>query len=117
MRKTIKRFTVGGVAALGLLVAVPASPAFAINQVDCGQRTDLVKLDQSLGGGLIANACFANAGVTAVNVSGVYNITSGNNKVTVNYQQGSVYRSVTLDPRQGFGLVGGTARVYEVRIW
>ncbi|MET8759961.1 beta/gamma crystallin domain-containing protein [Lentzea sp. NPDC004782] len=119
MRKNVKKIGLGGAAVLGLLLAVPASPAFAIDQVACGQRDDFVKLEIALGGGLGTNRCFANAGVTAVDIDGVHTITSGNNKVTINWEYGGLYYTETLDP--GFRIStngsGETARVYEVRIW
>ncbi|GAA4525643.1 beta/gamma crystallin domain-containing protein [Amycolatopsis samaneae] len=116
MRKTLKRITVGGAAAAALFVAVPASPAFAINSVACGNRTDLVKLDISFGNGMGTNRCFANAGVTAVNFGGVYNVSAGNNKVTVNFERNGRYETRTLGKHAGIGFQG-TVRVYEVRIW
>ncbi|KFZ81552.1 hypothetical protein ED92_14920 [Amycolatopsis sp. MJM2582] len=116
MRKRAKRLSVVGAAALGLLVAVPASPAFAIDQVACGNRDDFVKLDISFGNGMGTNRCFANGGVTGTDIGGVYNITSGNNKVTVNYERNGRYESSTLGYWQGVGFAG-TVRVYEVRIW
>ncbi|MFJ8916567.1 beta/gamma crystallin domain-containing protein [Amycolatopsis sp. NPDC102389] len=116
MRKGLKRLSVVGAAAVGLLVAVPASPAFAIGEVACGNRDDFVKLDISFGNGMGTNRCFANGGVTGTNIGGVYNIYSGNNKVTVNYERDGRYESSTLGYWQGVGFAG-TVRVYEVRIW
>ncbi|GAB2935097.1 hypothetical protein GCM10027280_23730 [Micromonospora polyrhachis] len=117
MRKRLKQFTLGAAAALALTFALPASPAFAINSVACGNRTDFLKLDISLGGGLGTNRCFANSGAVAVDIGGVYQITSGNNKVTVNYQFGSQYYTSTLEKWQGVGFGSNTVSVYEVRIW
>ncbi|WET76366.1 beta/gamma crystallin domain-containing protein [Amycolatopsis sp. QT-25] len=116
MRKSLKRLSVVGAAALGLLVAIPASPAFAIGEVACGDRDDFLKLDISFGNGMGTNRCFANGGVTGTNIGGVYNIFSGNNKATVNYERNGRYESTTLGYRQGVGFPG-TVRVYEVRIW
>ncbi|WP_410646839.1 beta/gamma crystallin domain-containing protein [Amycolatopsis sp. cmx-4-54] len=116
MRKSLKRFSVVGAAALGLLVAVPASPAFAINTVACGNRDDFVKLDISFGNGMGTNRCFANDGVTGTDIGGVYNISAGDNKVTVNYERNGRYESTTLGYRRNVGFAG-TVRVYEVRIW
>ncbi len=75
---------------------MPASPAFAISEVGCGNRDDFVKLDISFGNGMGTNKCFANGGVTGPNIGGVYNIYSGNNKATVNYERNGRYESTTL---------------------
>ncbi|WP_409490853.1 beta/gamma crystallin domain-containing protein [Amycolatopsis sp. cmx-11-12] len=115
MRKSLKRLAVVGTAALGLFVAVPAN-AFAIGEVACGNRNDFVKLDVSFGNGMGTNKCFANSGVTGTNIGGVYNIFSGNNKATINYERNGRYESSTLGYWQGVGF-SGTVRVYEVRIW
>ncbi|QUQ72512.1 beta/gamma crystallin domain-containing protein [Kutzneria sp. CA-103260] len=116
MRKSVKRLLLGGAATLGLVAAVPASPAFAIDQVACGNRTDFVKLDISFGNGMGTNQCFANAGDTAVDIGGVYNVFSGNNQATINWESDGRYYSQTLGYNQGIGFPG-TVRVYEVRIW
>lgn len=116
MRKSLKRFTLGTAAAVAFFVAVPASPAFAIDQVGCGNRDDFVKLDISFGNGMGTSQCFANAGDRAVDVGGVYNISAGNNQVTVSWERDGRYYSETLGHYQGVGFPG-TVRVYEVRIW
>ncbi|MEU3628312.1 beta/gamma crystallin domain-containing protein [Amycolatopsis coloradensis] len=56
------------------------------------------------------------SGVTGTNIGGVYNIFSGNNKATINYERNGRYESSTLGYWQGVGF-SGTVRVYEVRIW
>lgn len=117
MRTRVKKITVGAMAVLALTFAFPASPAFAIDSVACGNRTDLLKLDISFGGGLGTSRCFANAGVVAVNLGGVHQFSSGNNKVTVNYEFGGQYYTSTVDKWHGVGFGSNTVRVYEVRIW
>ncbi|MEV6908435.1 beta/gamma crystallin domain-containing protein [Amycolatopsis sp. NPDC051071] len=111
-----RRLAVVGASALGLLVAVPASPAFAIGEVACGNRDDFVKLDISFGNGMGTSKCFANSGVTGTNIGSVYNVFSGNNKATINWEQNGRYHTTTLGYCQGVGF-SGTVRVYEVRIW
>lgn len=76
----MKRFVsrIGLVAAAGAMTALlPASPAAAINQTGCGDRTDFVKVWYNGG----QTACFANAGVMAPQLPNVSRITSGNNNV------------------------------------
>ena len=118
MRKTFKRVAIAGTAALSLLVAGPVGSAMAIDRVGCGDRDDFLRLNITHGDGLGTGVCFANAGVTAVDEGGVYSFSSGNNKVTVNYEWDGRYYTSTLDPWQGVGFPKEvTIRVYEVRIW
>ena len=118
MRTRLKKIAVGATAVLALTFAFPASPAFAISSVACGDRTDFLKLDIYLGSGFGTGRCFANAGAMAVNHSGVYQVTSGNNKATINYERGGRYYTSTLEKWQGINFgVNSTVRVYEVRIW
>ncbi|MFJ4876967.1 beta/gamma crystallin domain-containing protein [Streptomyces sp. NPDC088745] len=78
MKRTISRLglvlTVGATTAL-----VSVSPAAAVNQTACGDRTDLVKVwfdgDRT--------ACFANAGVMAPGLPRVSRVTSGNNHIEI----------------------------------
>ncbi|WP_433118169.1 beta/gamma crystallin domain-containing protein [Micromonospora sp. CA-246542] len=115
MKTRVKKIALGAVAGLALTIALPASPALAINSVSCGTRTDFLKLDITLGTVGMAR-CFASRGVTAVNIGGVHHYTSGNNKVTVNYEAGGQYHTSTVDKWYGVDF-GRTVRVYEVRIW
>ncbi|MEC3974238.1 beta/gamma crystallin domain-containing protein [Amycolatopsis sp. H20-H5] len=115
MRTLLKRLTLGTTAALALVVLSPATSAFAITSPACGNRTDFLKLDVSVGGGLGYSKCFASAGVTAVNIGGVYRFSSGNNKVMVNWEDGGRYYTETLDRNWGRSLPD--VRVCEVRIW
>jgi hypothetical protein len=79
--------------ALGLILAVPPTSAFAIGQVTCGDRTDVVKLDVYSN----SNQCFADTGVRAVNINNVLTLHSGKNKVTINYEWQGRYYTVTAD--------------------
>ncbi len=78
MKRTTSRL--GLVLAVGAAAAlVSVSPAAAVNQTACGDRTDLVKVwsdgDRT--------ACFANAGVMAPGLPRVSRVTSGNNHVEI----------------------------------
>jgi hypothetical protein len=105
--------------ALGLILVVsPPTSAFAIGQVECGDRTDVVRLGVPSG----ADQCFADTGVRGVNVEGVETFYSGNNKAMVNYEHQGRYHAYTLEPQHSFSLqrVEGQShlfRVYEVRIF
>ncbi|WP_224391614.1 beta/gamma crystallin domain-containing protein [Pseudonocardia sp. ICBG1293] len=110
----IRSFVLAAAAALGLLVVVPAAPAFAINQVSCTSQT--VKLDIDHGNGAGTGRCFANSGTTGVNIGGVYRASAGNNRTTINFEVNGRYYTKTLD--RGLHInFAGNVRVYEVRIW
>ncbi|MFY1633287.1 beta/gamma crystallin domain-containing protein [Solwaraspora sp. WMMB335] len=113
---SIAKTAVGLMAVVALTFALPASPAMAINQVSCGDRTDFLKLRIDQGGGFGTSRCYANPGVTAVNIGGVYRFDTGNNKATVNYERNGRYYTITLNKWQGTDF-GARVRVYELRIW
>ncbi|WBB98546.1 MULTISPECIES: beta/gamma crystallin domain-containing protein [unclassified Solwaraspora] len=117
MMTRFKKVAVGLTAVAALTLGLPASPAFAINQVSCADRNDFLKLHIDLGGGYRLVRCFANAGATGTNISGVYRFDSGNNKATVNYERDGRYYSTTLEKWWGTDFAGARVRVYEVRIW
>ncbi|MFD3514784.1 beta/gamma crystallin domain-containing protein [Streptomyces sp. NPDC058657] len=76
MKRTLSRL--GLVLAVGAVSAlVSVSPAAAVNQTACGDRTDLVKVWYNGN----QTACFANAGVMAPGLPNVWRVTSGNNHV------------------------------------
>ncbi|MEU0154096.1 beta/gamma crystallin domain-containing protein [Micromonospora fulviviridis] len=112
--KSLKRFAAGVLAAAALTFGLPASPAFAINTVSCAGRDDFVRLEIWMTN-LWTDRCFANAGPMAVDIGGVYRVTSGNNKVTINLRSGSSNYSITLGRWSGTNLGGAT--VYGVAIW
>lgn len=116
MRTSIKRIAAGLVAVAALTFGLPPNPAMAINPVACDGRTDFLKLYS--GGGTWGDAhCFANAGVIAVNIDGVYEFHSGNNKATVNYERDGRYHTLTLEKWSGASFGGARVRAYELRIW
>ncbi|AJT41877.1 beta/gamma crystallin domain-containing protein [Psychromicrobium lacuslunae] len=73
---------------LGTSAALVAAPAAnAANLVDCGSRTDFVKLFHDNGD----TACFANSGTVIIPVNfrtTIYKITTGNNSITLSYSDG-----------------------------
>ena len=110
MKMRLKKTAVGLLAVVALTFGLPASPALAINQVACGNRTDFLMVHIDLNGNIGTNRCYANAGVTAVNIGGVYRVDSGNNKATVNYERDGRYHTITLEKWSGVSF-GGQPRV------
>ncbi|MBF8193140.1 hypothetical protein ITP53_47230 [Nonomuraea sp. K274] len=79
MRKSLHKVLAAGAVALAAMVAIPASPAYAINGVGC--RTNPL-IDEFL---YIDGHCFANGGTKDVAIYGVETIWSGNNRVAITY--------------------------------
>ncbi|MFV2017039.1 beta/gamma crystallin domain-containing protein [Micromonospora sp. LOL_023] len=117
MTLSLKKIAIGLMAVVAMTFGLPASPAMAISQVSCGSRNDFLKLHIDFGAGYGFARCFANGGVTAVNIDGVYRFDTGNNKATLNYERDGRYYSTTLDKWRGSDFGGARVRVYEVRIW
>ncbi|QMV24300.1 hypothetical protein GQS52_23810 [Streptomyces sp. SCUT-3] len=67
------------VAAAGIMTALlPVSSAAAINQTDCGTRTDFVKVWYDGGDQVM---CFANAGIVTPQLPNVWKVSSGDNRI------------------------------------
>ncbi|WP_073786281.1 beta/gamma crystallin domain-containing protein [Streptomyces sp. CB01580] len=78
MKRSLSRLAVTVVAAGALTGLLPASTAAAINQTDCGDRTDFVKVTYNGGEGTV---CYANKGVVTPNLPNVKRVSSGNNNI------------------------------------
>ena len=63
-----------------LTALLPASPAAAINQTDCGDRTDFVK---GWYDGGAQTLCFTNGGTVTLQLPNVTKVTSGDNNVAM----------------------------------
>lgn len=110
--KILKKAILVAMSTLALTFVLPATSAFAINTTPCGPRTDFVRLLLDT----LNSYCFANPGAMAVNINGVVQWTSGNNKATLNYEYDGRYYTWTLEKWQ-FSRLLVPVRVYEVRIW
>ncbi|MEZ3182087.1 hypothetical protein KYY02_26490 [Streptomyces pimonensis] len=80
MKRSTQRLSLAAAAAATMTLLLPASPAAAINQIDCGDRTDFVKVWYNGGA---STKCFANAGTVTPGLPDVERITSGNNSIHV----------------------------------
>jgi hypothetical protein len=110
------RSVVAGIAvAAGMALAIPTGVAQATEPVSCSDGKP-VRLEIDLGGGFGTRKCFAKAGALAVSIGGVYRISAGNNKTTINYEWDGRYYTKELGPGAGVAF-GKKVRVYEVRIW
>ncbi|MEU6349026.1 hypothetical protein ABZ896_06830 [Streptomyces sp. NPDC047072] len=82
-----------------LATALPADAAGGVDRTDCGNRTDILRLETNTG-----NLCFVNRGDQDVQIYGVTAIWPGDYTVTVAYQatiNGDV-RYLDRDPRDGW---------------
>ncbi|MEU1696039.1 beta/gamma crystallin domain-containing protein [Streptomyces hirsutus] len=80
MKRSTQRLSLVAAAAATMTLLLPASPAAAINQTDCGDRTDFVKVWYNGGA---STRCFANAGTITPGLVDVERIRSGNNRIHV----------------------------------
>jgi hypothetical protein len=115
----LKKITATVAVAVGLTIAIPATPAAAVNTVDCGtpviQEYARIKTDY-----LPGPVCLANAGAMNMNLYLATDFHSGNNKVTFFYtvQENNTQISLTLEKWQDRGLAFGFhATVTSVVIW
>ncbi|MEU2436757.1 hypothetical protein ABZ595_11205 [Streptomyces rubradiris] len=104
---------------VGLTIAIPATPAAAVNTVNCGtpviQEYARIETDY-----LPGPVCLANAGAMNMNLYLSTAFHSGNNKVTFFYtvQENNYQTSLTLEKWQDRGLAFGFhATVTSVVIW
>ncbi|MEV5413295.1 hypothetical protein AB0K60_31235 [Thermopolyspora sp. NPDC052614] len=113
--KTVKKIAVA-MATAGALALGLSTPAHAINEVDCGDRTDflLVRLPSS-------DHCFANAGPIGVDLRDPVLIWGGNNDAIINYVD-RVGRGDSIRVNRGQllrrvdGSLPDIPRIYEIRI-
>ncbi len=115
--RNLKKFAVAVAAAGALAVSLPA-PAFAINTVACGNRTDLFKLVA-----VSASVCFANKGKMDVDISDVLDFSTGNNDVTISFvTHGNVGHVINVGRNQSLSampnrqFIPQIVRVYRVEI-
>ncbi|MFI1962463.1 MULTISPECIES: beta/gamma crystallin domain-containing protein [Streptomyces] len=80
MKRSTSRIAVTVTAAAALTALLPASQAAAINQTDCGDRTDFVKVWYDGGA---RTMCFANGGTVTLQLPNVSKVTSGDNNVAM----------------------------------
>ncbi|PZG28217.1 hypothetical protein C1I98_32950 [Spongiactinospora gelatinilytica] len=87
-------------------MALP-SPAYAIDKVGCGKpvRDDFLVIQHQVGPKKLDTHCFANRGSVKVALHDVWSISSGNNKVVVEYVDdlGQSTKGMILDKWQGWG--------------
>ncbi|MFI0967772.1 beta/gamma crystallin domain-containing protein [Streptomyces sp. NPDC021080] len=100
-------------AAAALTVAVPASSAYAIDEVPCQGRTDLLKVEGHSWGGSL-EICYANAGRDEY-PGGIWvdRISTGNNDITyydVNGATVQINRWTVFQPRNA-------VHVNAIQIW
>lgn len=114
MSRTLRKFAVGGAAAVALFVGVPATPAFAIDRVPCEDRNDFARLiiDDGRWGQSI---CFANNGSTQVGQGAVMRFDTGANQAGIVFEEAGWVQEIALDRWTSYSL--NSVFVYEVKIY
>ncbi|WP_159011915.1 beta/gamma crystallin domain-containing protein [Streptomyces sp. NRRL F-5123] len=111
-----KKIAVTAVAAAGLALTLPATPAAAANWVDCRGIDEYVRVEVDY----LPPACFANAGAIDVNLYGAELLHTGNNKVTFFYtiEQTGWQNALTMEKWTNQGMSFGlTAHVTSIVVW
>ncbi|MEU7471307.1 beta/gamma crystallin domain-containing protein [Streptomyces sp. NPDC044984] len=100
-RPALRAASVAAVAAAAFTV-LPASPAHAINKTVCGGWLPNPELTHVVNANAQDHHCFANAGSLDVAIYDIDVVSSGNNKVTITYQQklGGAGEDITLEKWQ-----------------
>src|SRR5690242_155502 len=103
MHKAMRTVLAGFATAMAVAAALPTAPAYAIDDVPCGSRDYLI-IENDNGGPNTDRHCFANEGARGVHIYGVKSISSGDNKVVINYIRnlGEGIRSMTLEKRSNY---------------
>lgn len=113
----LRRAGVAAALACGTFVGLPSAPAFAIKEVGCQGRTDLLKVAVFQSDGSHVDSCYVESGPVAVNLAGArISVSAGrNDKVTINYEYGGRYETASI--RAGAFAYLESCRIYELRIW
>lgn len=91
LKSTLTAVAVTGMAAAAVTATLSAAPASATNQVDCGDRTDFVKIwYHSEDGSQHYVSCFANAGWVDWG-AWTDQISTGNNAISVHDADGDAF--------------------------
>jgi hypothetical protein len=113
--KTVRKMAIAMAAAGAVALSLP-TPAYAINEVPCGDRLDFLKVRLPS-----RDHCFANAGPMAVDLRDPVGIAGGNNNAIINYVDGAGrLQSIRVNKNQVLRRIDGTLphipRIYEIRI-
>ncbi|RBQ16805.1 hypothetical protein DP939_27420 [Spongiactinospora rosea] len=105
MKSFLRHALVAGAVALTAMVALP-SPAYAIDKVTCGKpsRDDWLVVQNQVAKYKLDTHCFANRGTVNVAYYNVWTISSGNNRVAIEYidDRGQRSKGMILDKWQGW---------------
>ncbi|MEU3555832.1 hypothetical protein [Streptomyces fragilis] len=111
MKSRSKKLALGAVAAVAVSLALPAAPAFAIEEIDCGAGTDSVRVTY-LENGTEHARCWTGPGDVPLGQSGVTSFSSGAHEVVVFWTANSGWDVDVLPPHTSVPFTG--ANTYHV---
>ncbi|WP_093765883.1 hypothetical protein [Streptomyces sp. F-7] len=82
MKSRTRKLALGAMAAVALSLALPAAPALATEEIDCGVGTDAVRVTY-LENGTEHSRCWTGPGDVSLGQSGVTSFSSGAHEVVV----------------------------------
>jgi hypothetical protein len=98
MKNRPGRLALGALAAVAVSVALPAAPAFATEEIDCGAGTDAVKVTY-LENGTEHTRCWTGPGDVQLGQDGVTSFSSGAHEVVVFWRTNFGWDVEVLPPR------------------
>ncbi|MFE4052443.1 hypothetical protein [Streptomyces sp. YIM B13518] len=102
--------------AAALTAALPAAPAFATDEVDCGAATEFVRMTYSQNGAEHTR-CWKDPGSVSLNQEGVTSFSSGAEEVVVFWTTGQGWNVDVLEPHTSAPFAGAdTYRVFGFQV-
>ncbi|MEU0914492.1 hypothetical protein [Streptomyces althioticus] len=97
MKTRPRKLALGAVAAVAMSLALPAAPALATEEIDCGAGTDAVRVTY-LENGTEHSRCWTGPGDVTLGQGGVTSFSSGAHEVVVFWTTGAGWDVSVLPP-------------------
>ncbi|MFI5569444.1 hypothetical protein ACIA6T_19275 [Streptomyces sp. NPDC051740] len=116
MKSRPGKLALGAMAAVAMSLALPAAPALATEEIDCGAGTDAVRLTY-LENGTEHSRCWTGPGDIPLGQGGVTSFSSGGHEVVVFWRTNSGWDVAVLPPHTPAPFTGaGTHYVYGFHV-
>lgn len=114
MKNKTRTLALGAMTAAALTVALPSSPAFAVDEVKCGASAAKVTYVQD---GTERSRCWQNPGAVSLNQSGVTSFTAGDERVVIFWSTGLGWTVDVVEPHTSAPFTGAaTYHVYGFQV-
>ncbi|MEV5330567.1 hypothetical protein [Streptomyces werraensis] len=116
MKSRPRKLALGAMAAVALSLVLPAAPALATEEIDCGVGTDAVRVTY-LEDGAEHSRCWTGPGDVSLGQGGVTSFSSGAHEVVVFWRTNSGWDVAVLPPHTSAPFTGtGTHHVYGFHV-